>query len=95
MGKPLLTPGGLPDPEIEPASSAWQADSLLRALPGEPVYTLGVCYVTAVLSDSLLPWDCSPPVSSVHGILQARILEWVAVPSSRASSQPRDGTLPS
>ena len=29
--------------------------------------------------------DCSPPVSSVHGILQARILEWVAVPFSRGS----------
>ena len=29
------------------------------------------------------PMDCSPPGSSVHGILQARILEWVAMPSSR------------
>ena len=36
------------------------------------------------------PMDCSPPGSSVHGILQARILEWVAMPSSRGSSQPRD-----
>ena len=36
--------------------------------------------------------DCSLPGSSVHGILQARILEWVAMPSSRESSQPRDGT---
>ena len=38
-------------------------------------------------------WDpmvCSPPGSSVHGILQARILEWVAIPSSRGSSWPRD-----
>ena len=38
------------------------------------------------------PMDCSPPGSSVHGILQARILEWVAISSSRGSSQPRDGT---
>ena len=38
------------------------------------------------------PVDCSPPGSSVHGILQARILEWVAMPSSRGSSQPRDQT---
>ena len=38
------------------------------------------------------PMDCSPPCSSVHGILQARILEWVAMPSSRASFQPRDQT---
>ena len=36
--------------------------------------------------------DCSPPGSSVHGIFQARILEWVAMPSSRGSSQPRDPT---
>ena len=38
------------------------------------------------------PRDCSPPGSSLHGILQARILEWVAMPSSRGSSQPRDRT---
>ena len=36
--------------------------------------------------------DCSPPGSSVHGILQARILDWVAISSSRGSSQPRDQT---
>ena len=38
------------------------------------------------------PVDCSPPGSSVSGILQARILEWVAMPSSRGSSPPRDRT---
>ena len=38
------------------------------------------------------PMDCAPSSSSVHGILQARILEWVAMPSSRGSSQPRDPT---
>ena len=36
--------------------------------------------------------DYSPPGSSVHGILQARILEWVAFPFSRGYSQPRDQT---
>ena len=36
--------------------------------------------------------DLGPPGSSVHGIFQARILEWVAMPSSRGSSQPRDQT---
>ena len=35
---------------------------------------------------SLQPTDCSPPGSSIHGILQARILEWVAIPFSRGSS---------
>ena len=38
------------------------------------------------------PKDCSPPGSSLHGILQARILEWVAIPFSGGSSQPRDQT---
>ena len=38
------------------------------------------------------PTDCSPPGSSVHGIFQTRILEWVAMPSCRGSSQPRDRT---
>ena len=50
-----------------------------------------VCEVTSVVSDSVTPWT-SPPGSSVHGILQARILEWVAMPSSRGSSPPRDQT---
>ena len=36
------------------------------------------------------PRDCSPPSSSVHGASQARILEWVVIPFSRGSSQPRD-----
>ena len=39
--------------------------------------------------------DCSPPGSSVHGVLQARILEWVAVPSSRESSRPKRVSLTS
>ena len=38
------------------------------------------------------PMDCSPPGSSVHSILQTIILEWVTVPFSRGSSQPRDRT---
>ena len=38
------------------------------------------------------PVECSPSGSSVHGILQARILEWVAISYSRGSSHPRDRT---
>ena len=38
------------------------------------------------------PMDCSPPGSSVHGISQTRILEWVAISSSKGSSPPRDST---
>ena len=51
-----------------------------------------VVFSPSVVSDSLRPHNCSPPGSSVHGILQARILEWVAIPFSRGSSQPRDRT---
>ena len=38
------------------------------------------------------PMDCGPPGSSVHGTLQAGVLEWVTIPFSRGSSQPRDRT---
>ena len=50
------------------------------------------CQVTQ-LCLMLQPHGQSPPGSSVHGILQARILEWVAMLSSRGSSRPRDQTL--
>ena len=43
-------------------------------------------------SDSLWPIDCSPPGSSVYGILQARILGWVAIPFSREFSWCKDWT---
>ena len=48
--------------------------------------------VSRSVMDSLRPVNCSLPSSSVHGSLQARILEWLAVSSCRRSSQPRDGT---
>ena len=55
---------------------------------------------TDILGVTLAVWrrtckylhDCSPPASSVHGILQARILKWLAIPFSRGSSWPRDWT---
>ena len=52
-------------------------------------YTYNVCVCACVCAKLLQscptlcnPMDCSPPGSSVHGILQARILEWIAMPSS-------------
>ena len=45
-----------------------------------------------IMSDSCNPTDCSLPGFSVHGILQARILEWVAISFSRGSSQPGNQT---
>ena len=50
------------------------------------------CLVTQSCPTLCNSMDCSPPGSSVHGILQARILKWVAIPSSRGSSKPRDRT---
>ena len=55
--------------------------------------SLGVCAKLLQSCPTISnPMDCSPPGSSVCGILQARILKWVAMPSSRGSSQPRDQT---
>ena len=55
-------------------------------------YYAVLCLVTQSCSTLCDPVDCSLPGSSVHRILQARILEWVAMPSSRGSTQPRDQT---
>ena len=84
-------------------SQAWS--TLMRNFPGHRIFVflfnnssseeaipavLCCALSCLVVSDSLRPHGlCSPPGSSVHGILQARILEWVAMPSSRGSSQPR------
>ena len=55
---------------------------------------LAVCAKSLQLFPILCePVDYGPPGSSVHGILQAKILEWVAMPSSRGSSQPRKSNL--
>ena len=51
-----------------------------------------LCLVAQLHPTLYDPMDCSPPGSSVHGILQARILEWAAISFSRGSSQPRDQT---
>ena len=51
-----------------------------------------VCRVTQSCPTLCDPTNCSPPRSSVHGISQPRTLEWVAIPFSRRSSQPRDRT---
>ena len=53
-----------------------------------------VCVLVVQLCPTLCdPMDCSPPDFSVPGILQARILEWIAIPFSRGISQTRDRTL--
>ena len=52
----------------------------------------GVLYLHRVKVAQSCPTVCNPVDNIVHGILQARILEWVAFPFSRGSSQPRDQT---
>ena len=55
--------------------------------------TMRVCLSVAQSCLTLCdPVDCSPPGSFIHGVLQARTQEWVAIPFSRGSSQPRDRT---
>ena len=49
-------------------------------------------YIHSVMTSLYNPMVCSPPRSSVHAIFQARILEWVAMPSSKGSTWLRDGT---
>ena len=51
-----------------------------------------MCILRHLSHVGLCHLGCSPPGSSMHGILQARLLEWVSMPSSRGSSQPRDRT---
>ena len=56
------------------------------------IYVHAACTVAQPCLTLCDPIDCNLPGSSLHGILQARILEWVAISSSRGSSWPRDRT---
>ena len=80
---PFPSPGDLPNPGIKPGSPTLQADALLSEV------RVKVTQSCLTLCDLM---NYSPPVSSVHGILQAGILEWVAISFSRGSSRPRDRT---
>ena len=86
-------------PQPPTSAQAWQQPRVLQSratLPGlVSRATWMLCYkscekekvLVAQLCPTLFdPMNCSPPGSSVHGILQARILEWVAIPVSRGSS---------
>ena len=72
----------------------WQMGSLPLAPPRKPYRNLACMHAKSLQSCLTLGdlMDHSLPGSSVHGIFQARILEWVAMPSSRGSSRPRDRT---
>ena len=90
-GLHFILQGNLLNPGIELASPALQMNSWPLSYRGSPCKCL---HAKSLQSCLILcnPMDRSPPGSSVHRILQARILEWVAMPPSRGSSQPRDQT---
>ena len=91
-GQSFPSPGDLPNSGIKPRSPTFQADSL----PAEPsgthaedkvkyASTWGCAHLCLNICN---PVDCKLPGSSVHGMFQARILEWVAISFSRGSSNP-------
>ena len=85
-GLPFPSTGDLSDPAIEPGFPMLQAD----ALPSEKEKVkIKVTQSCLPLCD---PMDCRTSGSSVHGILQPRVLEWGDIPFSRRSSQPRHWT---
>ena len=83
-GLPCPPPGHLPTQRSNSHLLCllhWQAGSLPLVPPGSEVLVAQLC-----------PALCNPMDYTVHGILQARILEWVVFPFSRGSSQPGDQT---
>ena len=96
-GLPCPPPGNLPNPEMEdkslmsPAlasgffttSATWEAPTNKDWLP-----LVVLCSVAELCLTLCKPMNCNPPDSSVHGIFQSTILEWVAVSSSRDLRDP-------
>ena len=78
--QPSPSPGDFPNPGIKPRSPSLQADSFTSWATRE------VLKKESEVTQSCLtlcnPMDCSLPGSSLHGILQTRVLEWVAIPCS-------------
>ena len=72
-------------PALVPSSPGWPQELFVNVQESESESEVAQSCMT--LCD---PMDCSPPGSSIHGILQARVLEWVAISFSGGSSPPRD-----
>ena len=84
------SPGYFPNSETEPESPALAGGLFTTDHPGSPrAHCVCVC---SVMPDYLRPHGCNPPGSFVHGIFQARTLEWAAMSSSRGLSWSRDQT---
>ena len=87
----MSSPGDLPNPGTEPTSPVLVGGFCTTEPSGKPFILDNWHYILCVLVTQLCPTLCdpmdgSPPGSSVHGILQARILEWATIPFSRGSS---------
>ena len=86
----------VPRPGIEPAPLALKASSLNHRLLGKSLRRVLATVCTSSVAQSCLtlfnPMGCSPSGSSVYGILQARILEWVAISSPKGTLQLKDRT---
>ena len=72
--------------------NTWNTEGLWARKPFHMTLCCCSCSVGKSCPTLYDPMGCSPPGSSVHGILQARILRWAAISFSRGSSQPRDQT---
>ena len=95
-GLPCPPPGGLPDPGIKPASLMSPALEV-GFFTTSTIWEAHIWYESeSEVAQSCLtlcdPMDCCLSGSSVHGIFQAIVLEWIAIFFSRGSSRPRDGT---
>ena len=91
LPSPLFFPGGTPNKSLthpSPCGSQKIGYDWATEVHAPQLKPIGA-ELCLTLCD---PMDCSPPGSSVHGILQSGILEWVVTPSSRGPSWPRDRT---
>ena len=88
-GLPCPPPGDFPKPGTELRSPTLQADSLPSEPPGKPPYSTAAAAAKSLQLCLTLcdPIDGSPPGSPVPGILQARTLEWAAIPSPMHESE--------
>ena len=97
-------PGEVPHPSVHRPALSCGHRGHLSSLGAKILFVIYMCVCVCVcvcvckclyvrLSLFATPIDCSPPGPSVHGILQARTLEWVAISSPRGSFQPRSPAL--
>ena len=96
-GQGWTIPGQLMKLPLSEASATPKSHESLNLRSNKVGLRLAAWWKVKVLVDESCPsfcdsMDCSPPGSFVHGILQARILEWVTIAFSRVSSSPRDRT---